>query len=83
MVVLGRHEDERVCGIHRRAPVESVLLGVLVHGRMVRLVHEGQCDLRKVCELHVEAAVRHGHTMDPFRDGETDSAGANTSDDDE
>jgi hypothetical protein len=82
VVVLGRHEDERVGGIDERGPVLGVLLGVLPQPRVVRLVEQRQVQLRQVGHLDVEAAVLPGALGDPGGDGRADAAGTGGADDD-
>jgi hypothetical protein len=69
VVVLGRHDHERVSGVDDLAPVPGVLMQIVAQARMVGLVEEREVDLRQVGHLNIEYSMGPGACNEPLGDG--------------
>ncbi len=80
MVVLGRHERERVGRLHAGAPVERVLVGVVAKAGVVGLIQQRQADRREVRHVDRETAVLGGVRAELLGDWKTNPPGAGAGD---
>ncbi len=62
VVVLGRHEHERVGRVDGGAPGLGVRVLVLAEARVLRLVEQGEIDLPQIDQLRLELAVRRARS---------------------
>ena len=82
VVVLGHHDDKRVRGVGRGAPVLGVLVFVAAQPGVVGLVHERQVQLGQVDHVDLETTVFDRPVGEPLGHGQTDPAGTGAGDDD-